>query len=214
MVGHSFYFGVTKPCRQCRSQKRGGGNFKLVMIQSSHWFGIAASSLNLSESSLAGWAPVLRLRSHPPNRIQTNLAPRGEKEPVGLIESFGSAPDPVQEGNSTFLAEPQPPRPPGPLPGFGIAHCPPAYRTSLGYYPETREGEFERPCRTSPSLRSSYSSRPPGKSWGSPLGADCLPTSVPFPGGPRRRSPDVGHPFVVARSCLKSKEIIIKLTLQ
>ncbi len=31
------------------------------MIQSSHWFGLAASSPNLSESSLAGWAPVLRL---------------------------------------------------------------------------------------------------------------------------------------------------------
>ncbi len=31
----------------------GGGNFKLVMIQSSHRFGLAASSPNLSESSLA-----------------------------------------------------------------------------------------------------------------------------------------------------------------
>ncbi len=45
------------------SQEGGGGNFKLVMIQSSHRFGFAAaSSPNLSESSLVGWAPVLRLR--------------------------------------------------------------------------------------------------------------------------------------------------------
>ncbi|MCP3664711.1 MAG: hypothetical protein GY696_19835 [Gammaproteobacteria bacterium] len=34
----------------------GGGG---VMIQSSHRFGLAASSPNLSESSLDGWAPVL-----------------------------------------------------------------------------------------------------------------------------------------------------------
>ncbi len=71
------------------------------MIQSSHQFGLAASSPNFSESSLAGWVPVLRLRcaqprtvrarygalrAHPPNWIQTNLAPRGEAKPVGLIE--------------------------------------------------------------------------------------------------------------------------------
>ncbi|MCP3661012.1 MAG: hypothetical protein GY696_00720, partial [Gammaproteobacteria bacterium] len=67
------------------------------MIQSSHRFGLAASSPNLSESSLAGWAPVLgfaaltlrpfehdtrALKAHPPNWIQTNLAPRGETKPV------------------------------------------------------------------------------------------------------------------------------------
>ncbi|MCP3664101.1 MAG: hypothetical protein GY696_16695, partial [Gammaproteobacteria bacterium] len=72
------------------------------MIQSSHRFGLAASSPNLSESCLAGWAPVLgfavltlgpfglamrALRAHPPNWIQTYLAPRGPN-PVGLIESF------------------------------------------------------------------------------------------------------------------------------
>ncbi len=39
--------------------RRGGGKFKLVMIQSIHRFGLAASSPNLSESSLAGWVPVL-----------------------------------------------------------------------------------------------------------------------------------------------------------
>ncbi len=37
----------------------GGGDFKLVLIQSSHRFGLATSLPNLSESSLAGWAPVL-----------------------------------------------------------------------------------------------------------------------------------------------------------
>ncbi len=68
------------------------------MIQSSHRFGLAASSPNSSESSLAGWAAVLGftaltlgpfglLTAHPPNWIQTNLATRGETEPVGLIES-------------------------------------------------------------------------------------------------------------------------------
>ncbi len=40
-------------------EAREGGNFKLVMTQSSHRFDLAASSPNLSESSLAGWAPVL-----------------------------------------------------------------------------------------------------------------------------------------------------------
>ncbi len=33
----------------------GGGNFKLVMIQSSHRFGLAASSPNMPESILVGW---------------------------------------------------------------------------------------------------------------------------------------------------------------
>ncbi len=84
-----------------------GETFKLAMIQSSHRFGLAASSPNLSESSLAGWAPVLgfaaltlgpfglatqALRAHPPNWIQPNLAPRSETKPVGLIKSFGSPP--------------------------------------------------------------------------------------------------------------------------
>ncbi|MCP3665474.1 MAG: hypothetical protein GY696_23760, partial [Gammaproteobacteria bacterium] len=32
------------------------------------------------------------LRAHPPNWIQTNLAPRGETKPVGLIESGGAPP--------------------------------------------------------------------------------------------------------------------------
>ncbi len=36
-----------------------GRDFMLVMIQSSHRFGLAALSPNLFESSLAGWAPVL-----------------------------------------------------------------------------------------------------------------------------------------------------------
>ncbi len=32
------------------------------------------------------------LRAHPPNWIQTNLAPRGQTKPVGLIESVGAPP--------------------------------------------------------------------------------------------------------------------------
>ncbi|MCP3665862.1 MAG: hypothetical protein GY696_25765, partial [Gammaproteobacteria bacterium] len=32
------------------------------------------------------------LRAQPPNWIQTNLAPRGETKPVGLIESVGAPP--------------------------------------------------------------------------------------------------------------------------
>ncbi len=89
--------------RLWRSQD-GRGDFRLVMIQSSHRFGLAASSPNLSESSLAGWAPVLgfaaltlgpfrqALRAHPANWIQTNLDPRGETKLVGLIVSFGAPP--------------------------------------------------------------------------------------------------------------------------
>ncbi len=56
---------------QDRSQ---GANFKLVMIQSSHRFGLAASSPNLSESSLAGWAPVLRLRCAQPRTFRARYA--------------------------------------------------------------------------------------------------------------------------------------------
>ncbi len=57
----------------CRSQE-GGGDFKLVMIQPSHRFGLAASSPNLSESSLAGWAPVLRLRCAQPRTVRARYA--------------------------------------------------------------------------------------------------------------------------------------------
>ncbi len=77
------------------------------MIQSSQPVWSRREEPNLSESSLAGWAPVLAfaaltlgpfalamraLRSHPPNWIQTNLAPRGETKTVGLVESFGAPP--------------------------------------------------------------------------------------------------------------------------
>ncbi|MCP3665816.1 MAG: hypothetical protein GY696_25520, partial [Gammaproteobacteria bacterium] len=63
---------------QCRSQEGGGGNFKLVMLQSSHRFGLAASSPNLSESSLAGWAPVLRLRCAQHRTIRARVAAGSE----------------------------------------------------------------------------------------------------------------------------------------
>ncbi len=77
------------------------------------------------------------LRAHPPNWIQTNLAPRGETKPVDLIESctqgVGARPQtpgrrrrkkaPQQhscgEVAPGFGAEPQPPRPPPPA-GYGI----------------------------------------------------------------------------------------------
>ncbi len=52
--------------RVCNAVARKGGrgqssddSIKLVMIQSSHRFGLSASSPNLSEASLAGWAAVL-----------------------------------------------------------------------------------------------------------------------------------------------------------
>ncbi len=126
--------------RQGRSQEGGRGNFKLVMIQSNHRFGLAVSSPNLSESSLAGWAPALlslgpfglatrALRAHPPNWIQTNLSPRGETKPVGFIESVGAPPQtpfrrgsgggsPQQRSRRSGVwggAQP-PPRPPCPPP--------------------------------------------------------------------------------------------------
>ncbi|MCP3662438.1 MAG: hypothetical protein GY696_08095 [Gammaproteobacteria bacterium] len=74
------------------------------MIESSHRFGLAASSPNLSESSLARWAAVLgfttltlgpfgfglamrAITAHPPNWIQTSLTTRRWTKPVALIES-------------------------------------------------------------------------------------------------------------------------------
>ncbi len=44
------------------------------------------ATLTLGQVELATRA----LRAHPPNWIQTNLAPRGEIKPVGFIESFGA----------------------------------------------------------------------------------------------------------------------------
>ncbi len=53
--------------KELKSTRKGErGNFKLVMIQSSHRFGLAAPSPNLCESSLAGWAPARRLRCAQP----------------------------------------------------------------------------------------------------------------------------------------------------
>ncbi|MCP3668744.1 MAG: hypothetical protein GY696_40720 [Gammaproteobacteria bacterium] len=83
-------------------QKGGGGNFKLVVIQSSHRFGLAARSqicLNPvwrvgSEGSRS--EPELPEAEHSeaagpeptqPNWIQTNLAAKRRDQTGGLIES-------------------------------------------------------------------------------------------------------------------------------
>ncbi|MCP3665408.1 MAG: hypothetical protein GY696_23420, partial [Gammaproteobacteria bacterium] len=65
------------------------------------------------------------LTAHPPNWIQTNLAPRGETKPVGLIESFGARP-----------------QTPGPLRRKNVA-CGSAPRPPLGLRPKPRSGEVE-----------------------------------------------------------------------
>ncbi len=69
---------------------------------SSHRFGLAAASPNLSESNLAGWVSVLgfaaltlglfglatrALTAHPPNWVQTKLAEKRRDQTSGLIES-------------------------------------------------------------------------------------------------------------------------------
>ncbi len=76
---------------QGRSQEGGRGNFKLVMIQSSHRFGLAALSPNLSESSLAGWAPALRLRCTQPRAVRARYA--SPQSPPAKLNSdkFGSS---------------------------------------------------------------------------------------------------------------------------
>ncbi len=68
---------------QGRSQEGGGGNFKLVMIQSSHRFGLLLRRqicLNpvwlgglRSPDSLGLRLATLALTAHPPNWIQTNF---------------------------------------------------------------------------------------------------------------------------------------------
>ncbi len=60
-------------CMQFRKQEGGGVDFKVVMIKSSHCFGLAA---NLSEYSLAGWAPVLRLRCVQPRTDPLGFRPK------------------------------------------------------------------------------------------------------------------------------------------
>ncbi len=57
------------------------GSTKLVMVQSSHRFGLAASSPNLSEFSLVGWAPVLRLRCAQPRTVRA----RPQSTPAKLV---------------------------------------------------------------------------------------------------------------------------------
>ncbi len=71
---------------QWRSQ--GGGTLSLHMIQSSHRFGLSASSPNLSESCLAGWAEVLGFAAPTltaQNWIQTNLTTRGGPIRLALL---------------------------------------------------------------------------------------------------------------------------------
>ncbi len=75
--------------------RKGGGNFKLVMIQSSHRFGLAASfgwvgsGPAASLRSASGRSGPLRAPSEPtqPNWIQTNLATKRRDQTGGLIES-------------------------------------------------------------------------------------------------------------------------------
>ncbi len=96
----------------------------------------------------AGWAPVLgfaaltlgplglatrALRAHPQNWIQTNLAPRGETRPVGLIESFGigdphQTPGRLRRTNVAGGSAPRPPLGLRPKPrlGEGLGREPPA----------------------------------------------------------------------------------------
>ncbi len=52
--------------------------FKLVMIQSNHQFGLAASSPNLSEFSLAGWAAVLGFAALTPDRLGSPHSPHAK----------------------------------------------------------------------------------------------------------------------------------------
>ncbi len=63
-----------RPDRQGRSQEGGRGNIKLVMIQSSQPVWSRREEPNLSESSLAGWAPALRLRCAQPQAVRARYA--------------------------------------------------------------------------------------------------------------------------------------------
>ncbi len=71
--------------------RKGGGDFKLVMIQSSQPVWSRREEPNLSESSLAGWAPVLRLRCAQPRRVQARYA--SPQSPPAKLDSdkFGSS---------------------------------------------------------------------------------------------------------------------------
>ncbi len=78
---------------------------------------------------------TVRLRAHPPNWIQTNLAPRGETKPVGLIESFGLRPG--VWGGVPAAAAPLPPL----LAGYGPESFPGRkikYRTGYQIYKRAR----------------------------------------------------------------------------
>ncbi len=70
-------------CHNSSGVARVVGNLKLVMIQSSHRFGLAREETNLSESSLAVWA--LRARVASPNGPRVSAAkPRTGTYPAKL----------------------------------------------------------------------------------------------------------------------------------
>ncbi len=108
------------------------------MLQSSHRFGLPASSPNLSESGLAGWAEVLgcaaltrarmrALTAHPPNWIQRNFTTRRRTNPVGSIEScmqgVGAPPQTPRRLSRKNVAGGSAPRPP-PERGLGWGGAP------------------------------------------------------------------------------------------
>ncbi|MCP3663192.1 MAG: hypothetical protein GY696_11970 [Gammaproteobacteria bacterium] len=66
------------------------------------------AALSLGPHGLAARAR----RAHSPNWIQTNLAPRGETKPVGLIESFGAPPQTPGRLRRKNVAGGSAPRPP------------------------------------------------------------------------------------------------------
>ncbi len=68
--------------------RKGGGE---TLIKSSHRFGLSASSPNLSESSLAEWAPALRLRCAQPRAVRARYA--SPQSPPAKLDSdkFGSS---------------------------------------------------------------------------------------------------------------------------
>ncbi len=90
---HSGSLGAEPPATFLRRTRPGGWggapNDSMIWLGGRRSCGFAA--LSPGPFGLATRA----LRAHPPNWIQTNLAPRGETKPVGLIvPSWGSAPNP------------------------------------------------------------------------------------------------------------------------
>ncbi len=137
------------------------------------WLG-GLRSFSFAALSLGPFGLATRaLRAHPPNWIQTNLAPRGETKPVGLIESVGAPPKTPGRLRRKNVAGGSAPRPP-----LGLRPNP---RSGGGLGWEPSAGSGAQPQRGSGGRAPSYilAAMPPRGLGRSPSRSGPCPLATP-----------------------------------